>query len=84
MGITAYYTVRLKGEGSLGPLIAHVRQFAAAHDWPARAIAERKTTLDRLVRVLGLPEAAVGTGCTYLDAGEFPAGLTLDDFITVG
>lgn len=37
-----------------------------------------------LVRVLGLPEAAVGTGYTYLDAGEFPAGLTLGDFIKVG
>lgn len=37
-----------------------------------------------LVRVLGLPEAAVGTGYKYLEAGELPPGLTLDDFIRAG
>ena len=37
-----------------------------------------------LVRVLGLPSAAVGTGYNYIEANELPPELAADDLIRVG
>ena len=36
------------------------------------------------VQVLGLPSAAVGTGYNYLEAGELPDDLTLEELVRVG
>jgi len=47
MGVTVHYTLRLKDDRSLSPLIAHIRKFAAARDWPVRDISEQSTRLDR-------------------------------------
>ena len=37
-----------------------------------------------VVEALGLPSAAVGTGYNYLEAGELPSELTMEDLVRVG
>ena len=66
MGITVNYTLRLKNERSLSQLIAHVRKFAAAHDWPVRDISTQSTKLDRSTHTEDAEYAGPSSGIEVL------------------